>query len=66
MAKKIEKKIQVNIEMDMELAIKLDQMRTSDENTRSQFIRKILRREWVRRQREPVVVTPPKIEEKPH
>ena len=64
MAKKIGKKIQVNIEMDMELAIKLDQMRTSDENTRSQFIRKILRREWVRRQRGPVIVTPPKIEEK--
>lgn len=49
MTKKIGKKIQVNIEMDMELAIKLDQMRTSDENTRSQFIRKILRKEWVRR-----------------
>lgn len=64
MAKKIGKKIQVNIEMDMELAIKLDQMRTSDENTRSQFIRKILRREWVRRQRGAVIVTPPKIEEK--
>lgn len=49
MAKKIRKKLQVNIEMDIELAIKLDQMRTSDENSRSQFIRKILRREWVRR-----------------
>jgi metal-responsive CopG/Arc/MetJ family transcriptional regulator len=58
MAKKIRKKLQVNIEMDIELAIKLDQMRTSDENSRSQFIRKILRREWVRRYRGKECATP--------
>jgi hypothetical protein len=49
MAKKFREKIQVNIEMDIELARKLDHMRISDENSRSQFIRKIIRREWVRR-----------------
>lgn len=58
MAKKIRKKLQVNIEMDIELAIKLDQMRTSDENSRSQFIRKILRREWVRRYKGKESATP--------
>ena len=58
MAKKDRRKLQVNIEMDLELAIKLDQMRTSDENSRSQFIRKILRREWVRRYKGKVIAIP--------
>lgn len=45
------RKIQINLLMDVELVKRLDRMRAVDENTRSQFIRKTIRREWVRRYR---------------
>lgn len=45
-----EDKAQVNTEMEVELIEKLDVMCKEDENNRSQFIRKVLRQEWARRQ----------------
>lgn len=41
---------QVNVAMDENLLSKLDIMCKSDEHNRSQFIRKLIRREWLRRQ----------------
>lgn len=45
-----DEKAQVNTEMEVELIEKLDAMCKEDENNRSQFIRKVLRQEWARRQ----------------
>lgn len=41
-----EKRIQVNAEINLDLVEKLDEMCLEDENNRSQFIRKLIRREW--------------------
>lgn len=43
-------KAQVNTEMELDLIEKLDKMCLADENNRSQFIRKLIRQEWARRQ----------------
>lgn len=46
-----EEKVQVNAgEMPVELVEKLDAMCTEDENNRAQFLRKLIRQEWERRQ----------------
>lgn len=43
--------LQVNAgEMPVELVEKLDKMCETDENSRSGFIRKLIRQEWARRQ----------------
>lgn len=43
--------VQVNAgEMPVELVEKLDKMCETDENSRSGFIRKLIRQEWARRQ----------------
>ncbi len=44
-----ETKKQINAEMDPELVEILDTMRGEDEQTRSGFIRKLIRDEWARR-----------------
>jgi metal-responsive CopG/Arc/MetJ family transcriptional regulator len=44
-------KVQVNAgEMPVPLVAKLDAMCAEDENSRTQFIRKLIRQEWERRQ----------------
>lgn len=46
-----EETVQVNAgEMPAELVEKLDKMCEADENSRSAFIRKLIRQEWARRQ----------------
>lgn len=45
-----EKRIQVNAEVSVDLVERLDEMCLADENNRSQFIRKLIRLEWERRQ----------------
>ncbi len=53
---KEEKTVQVNAgEMPVELAEKLDEMCAQDENSRSGFIRKLIRQEYARRQQSPLL-----------
>jgi len=42
-------------EMPSELVEKLDEMCAQDENSRSGFIRKLIRQEWARRQQYPLL-----------
>ena len=51
MADEKEETVQVNAgEMPAELVEKLDEMCKVDENSRSAFLRKLIRQEWARRQ----------------
>lgn len=53
-----ESKVQVNAgEMPLELVEKLDEMCAQDENNRSQFLRKLIRQEYARRQQSPLLPT---------
>lgn len=55
---KDETTVQVNAgEMPVELVGKLDEMCAQDENSRSAFIRKLIRQEYARRQHSPVLPT---------
>lgn len=44
-----EDKDQVNVQMDADLARKLDEMRAQDDRTRSSFMRWLIQQEWDRR-----------------
>lgn len=52
-----EKRIQVNAEVSIDLVERLDEMCLADENNRSQFIRKLIRLEWERRQKKKKEIT---------
>lgn len=52
-----EKRIQVNAEVSVDLVERLDEMCLADENNRSQFIRKLIRLEWERRQEKKKAIT---------
>jgi len=47
-------KQQVNVQMDEELAVKLDRMVEEDFSDRSKFVRKLIAQEWGRRKQLPL------------